>query len=197
MFFDLNLNKSQLIEKDICTMMPSLELPLYKDLALTDLSIKYKGGIKKFNAQLDGLLNSGRINLDTDLDFSGEKMKYGLKFFTKDLNVVSFTNTNTNLNLTGNINGIGTSIKDITADVVLNAVNSQVINYSIDSLNFNCSAKDKLIKLNFSTGLNKAIANLTASLDFTNESVPKYQLEGKVKELNIGRFLLIHLLPVI
>lgn len=137
---------------------------------------------------MDGLLNSGRINLDTDLDFSGEKMKYGLKFFTKDLNVVSFTNTNTNLNLTGNINGIGTSIKDITADVVLNAVNSQVINYSIDSLNFNCSAKDKLIKLNFSTGLNKAIANLTASLDFTNESVPKYQLEGKVKELNIGRF---------
>ena len=189
MFFDLNLNKSQLVEKDICTMMPSLGLPLYKDLALTDLSIKYKGGIKKFNAQLDALLNSGRINLDTDLDFSGEKMIYGLKFFTKDLNVTSFTNINTNLNLTGNIKGVGTSLKDITADAAISAVNSKVKNYSIDSLTFDCIAKDKLIKLNFSTGINKAIANLNASCNFTNESVPKYEMEGKIKELNIGQFL--------
>ncbi|MFH0734768.1 MAG: hypothetical protein V1773_10535 [bacterium] len=189
LFFDLNMNESKITENDFCVLMPSLELPSYKDLVLSDVSIKYTGGIKKFNTKIDALLNTGRINLDTDLDFSGLNMKYDLKFFTKDLNIASIINKNTNLNISGDVKGVGTKLTDLTADVVLNATNSIYDNYSIDSVSFNCNAKDKLINLNLAAGLNKARANLTASLDFSNESIPKYQFEGKVLELNLSSFL--------
>jgi hypothetical protein len=93
--FDANINKSLIKESDIVTLLPTLDLPNYYDLTFSNLDVKYIGTVKKFNVQLKSNMNSGYLDLNTNLDFTKQDLVYGLQFKTENLDLSPFINTAT------------------------------------------------------------------------------------------------------
>ncbi len=187
--FDANINKSLIKESDIVTLLPTLDLPNYYDLTFSNLDVKYIGTVKKFNVQLKSNMNSGYLDLNTNLDFTKQDLVYGLQFKTENLDLSPFINTATGFNLSGNIQGTGTDIEKVVASVMVKTDYKSFFNgFEIDSLDLFVGASEKKIKSELSGYINDTRFMANGDLDFTDKNLPTYNLSGKINSFDISRF---------
>ena len=187
--FDANINKSLIKESDIVTLLPTLDLPNYYDLTFSNLDVKYIGTVKKFNVQLKSNMNSGYLDLNTNLDFTKQDLVYGLQFKTENLDLSPFINTATGFNLSGNIQGTGTDIEKVVASVMVKTDYKSFFNgFEIDSLDLFVGASEKKIKSELLGYINDTRFMANGDLDFTDKNLPTYNLSGKINSFDISRF---------
>ena len=189
LYFDANITKSAIKESDIVELLPTLEIPYYDGVILNNLDVKYVGTVKKFGVQLKSNLNSGYIDLATNLDFTNPKLIYNLQFKTENLDIEPFANISSGFYLTGNIEGNGTDVDNLFASVMVKTTDKSFINgFEIDSLDLFISANDKKIKSVLSGYLNETGLLIDGDIDFTDKNVPKYSLSGNINSFNTSKF---------
>ncbi len=174
---------------DVNRLLPSLDLPDYSSLNITDFSLSYEGQPTKFECSFDGNVGDGKLVFDSELDFSGQEFVYDVDFTTEELDVSEVINSETLLTTQGKLKGFGTDPTKIQADFNVAAFNSNINGYVIDSLYLDLTADSKVIQLNLSSIVNSAGAEVTGRLDLTDEKVPIYNLTGSFNNLDLSKFI--------
>ncbi len=189
MFFDAHLHNSNLVVANINELMPTMEIPEYKNLELKDIILDFKGKPLDFFVELKTNIDKGNLLAKGNLDLSKEKMKYDFLLDTKNLNLQSIVDAPTNINLTATAKGEGISPKEMNSNLSVKLLNSAYENYFIDSLKLNSVAKNGQIILRTIFGIKNADLKIDGNLNFTDEENPEYEIQGKVNNLNLERIL--------
>jgi hypothetical protein len=189
LYLDVSFNNSRSNFNDVNTLLPELDLPDYKSLEVHDFSLTYKGKPAKFNTSFNGKVADGELKFNSKLDFSGPDFIYDIDFVTRDLDISELLETQSSLTTNGKLKGIGTDPTKLEAEFKLDAYNTIVNGYSIDSLTLDLTAKSKVMQLDISSIINEANTSIEGRLDLTNENSPIYDLSGNFENLNLAKFM--------
>jgi hypothetical protein len=189
LYLDIFIEKSIADYKTVNELIPSLNIPNYKNLFITDVNIHYWGEPTKFNTDLTATLPLGKIACSGFMNVGAEPMEYDLEFSTKNANVKEIIGIDSRINSSGFIKGKGLDPTTLQADLKVLVTDSEFNNYSIDTIDVKSIGNIRDIKLEMTGIINGSSSNLSANLDFTNEDNPLYSLYGDVKNLDLATFL--------
>lgn len=188
MSFDINVNNSTLVEKDLTKLLAGIEMPSYPELIVDGLNIKYVGSVNRFMLKLNAGINSGKISIDSNFDLGLKRPRYDIILATSALDLSPLNQPKSNINLNAKIQGNGFSIDDLEANINLEALNSSFSSFYSDSLKITFNAKDKLFETNILGSVNDALYSLKGNLNYTNQSNPIYNVNGNLRSFDIGKY---------
>lgn len=189
LFITAKINNSDINYKDINTFLPSLKLPEYAKLRLTNVNMEFEGEPTIFKSKFSGNIDEGKLSFDATMNLSSKPMTYNIIFSTDNLNLSPVLNINTKLVSNGTLTGKGISPAEITADFDFNAGGSTIDDYQIDKLSFNSHAANRSINLKIDGASDKLTALITGDVSFDKDTIPSYNLVGQLKNLNLAKFL--------
>jgi len=188
LFLDVAITDSKIIEAEAFALVKGLDIPLYHDLVLENLNVKFKGEPTRFHAELLGNVNEGNVFLNTYLDLQTAQMDYDIEFQTNKLNLFPIIGFNSSITSKGTLKGYGTDPNLMDASFNVSAYNSVIDSIEIDSTYIISTIQSKLLDIDITSIINDAQAELTGNLDLNNESEPVYDLGGNVKNLRLENF---------
>lgn len=175
--------------RDVNALLPSLKLPEFAKLKVSDLNVEYEGEPTNFKSKLLGNVDNGKVYVDATMDVGRRPMTYDIKFETENLNLEPVLNFNTNLNSKGSIVGKGTSPADLAADIKLNVLNSVFNQTPIDKFDLSSNAQNRTIKLEVDGKSNGAQGVISGNVVFDQDTVPSYNINGSLKNVNLAKFV--------
>lgn len=188
MYIDANIFNSYADYQDVMLLLPSLPIPQYENLILTNFNVEYSGEPTKFNAIGSSDINKGSIIFDTFLDVSVPVMEYDIKMETKNVDVFQLINTHSNLNSKMKISGVGTNTTDLHTEFVCEISKSRFDNYSIESLKCTSQANENIVSIDCDAKINNSPILVNGRFDFNDQKNPLYDLTGSLKNFNIDEF---------
>ncbi|MBK7104034.1 MAG: hypothetical protein IPH62_01980 [Ignavibacteriae bacterium] len=188
LFFDAEIFNSTVVESEIYYLIKGLEIPKYDNLVVTNLNLKYKGEPTKFNAELNGNVNDGKIYLKTFLNLKKTRMEYDIDFTSENIDLFPIFGVTSSINSSGKIKGVGTNPNNMNANFYANVNSSTFNNISFDSLNLVSEINSKIFNLNLNSLINNAKTSVNGVLDLTNSESPAYDLFGTIKNFNLQTF---------
>lgn len=188
LYFDVSAKNSNINLEDINSLLPTLELPVYKTLALNNFNLRYRGTPTNFIVGIDAKIGNGRLKLDSKLDFSKPQLIYDVVFDARNLDISEVLQYPTILNTKGNVTGLGTDPTLLQAGLKLESFKTKLYGYNIDSLKLNVVGKAKIIQLDLTGLVNNSKTIVGGSLDLTNSLSPAYNLTGSFKNLDLSQF---------
>ncbi|MBN2571730.1 MAG: hypothetical protein JXA68_06345 [Ignavibacteriales bacterium] len=189
LFIDVNVNNSKANYADVNRFMPTLELPRYKNLILSDMQMNYTGAPGNFISVGSFKLNNGEIKFTSDLDFTKEIPNYNAQVETKNIDLRSILEIPTNLNMKASIIGSGLEPNELNNDIRLNAFNSKANYQSIDTLNLISSSKSGLIIFDLFAAINNSSTKLDGRINLNDNKHLSYKIKGNTNNLNLEKFL--------
>ncbi len=189
LYLDVFIEESIADYKTVTELMPSLNIPNYKDLLITDVYIHYWGEPTKFNTELTATLPLGEIACSGFMNVATEPMEYDLEFSTKNATVKEIIGIDSKINSSGFIKGRGIDPATLQADLEVLITDSEFNNYTIDTIEIKSIGNIRDIKLEVAGIVNGSSSELSLNLDFAEEENPFYKFYGNVEELDIGSFL--------
>ncbi|MCF8241162.1 MAG: hypothetical protein K9J16_07230 [Melioribacteraceae bacterium] len=189
LYIDAFIEPSKIVYSDANKLLPSLDLPEYKNLSLTNFTGKYIGEPTKFFADIKSDIGKGNFQAKSSLNFQSEFMKYDIDFAAKKLDLAPVINTPTDINVKGKIIGSGTDPETLNMDLKLNSLYTRIGDIRIDSLNLATVASSKLINLDTDFSINNSKLDLTGSFYFDEHNSPLYNFTGDFKNLDLQKFM--------
>lgn len=174
---------------DILSMIPSLELPKYENLNLSNYKIDLDGSPLKFKMAIEGELNDSKIKCDADLNFSSNIPEYDFSLITNNLDLFPFIKLHSNLNSKIQFKGKGIQISNMSNKYSLFLYESSFDNYTIDSLELSGRAENKIINMSLFSLINYARFNLETRFDFNSPKEPAFNIGGRINDLNLAAFI--------
>lgn len=175
--------------EDVNTLLPTLKLPEYALLHMTDVNIEFEGQPTNFKTKFYGKIENGKISFDASINVSANPMTYNIKFETNELNLAPVINMNMLLNSKGSLIGKGVSPVDINADFKFNANGSSFNGYPLDRFIINLTSANRVIELNIDGLSGNTSALVKGNLSFDKDTIPSYNLVGQLKKINLATFL--------
>lgn len=175
--------------RDINSLLPSLELPEYAKLLLSNVNMEFEGEPTKFKSRFSGNIEDGQLTCEVTMNLSSSPATYDISFATNNLNLYPVINTTTSLNSKGTIKGKGFSPADILADFYFNATGSTFDDYDIDKLTLYSQAADRLINLKIEGASDKLTTLITGDISFDKDTIPSFSLVGQLNNLDLAKFL--------
>jgi hypothetical protein len=196
MFFTVDFYDSYIKQEDIKSLIPSLEMPVYKELGeLRFDTLYFEGKPLDFQSKIQLTTDKGILAANSQINLSKEPMEYDIKFSTKNLDLSPFAEISTNLNTSGDIKGSGDTPENMNAKLNFNAGGSVVEGNRIDTLYLIASALNKVIEYDINLTSDTAGVNIKGDVDFTQQSseniagtYPVYTVNGTVRNLNLAQF---------
>ncbi len=189
-YVDFNVTNSNISESDITKLLPKFNIPNYDNLNFQKLDIKYVGSTEKVAIQLKSNINNGFLELKTDFDFTSPKPLYQIQFKTNNLDIEPFAKINTALNLSGNVQGSGISLEELSASLMVKGHETNYINgFKVDTLDLFVAGNEKKINANLSGYLNNAKLLFNGDLNFTEKENPSYNFGLDINDFNIAKFI--------
>lgn len=183
------INDTNINYKDINALLPTLKLPEYAQLRLEDVHLEFEGLPTNFQAKFTGNIDDGKLTFESAMNLAADPMVYNIKFETENLNLFPIININTELNSKGTLAGKGVSSADLAANLKFNIGESSIDGYMIDKLDVSSQAADRTIDLKIEAAGEKLGAFITGNLSFDKDAIPSYNLVGRLKNLNLAKFL--------
>lgn len=183
------MSETDINYKDIHAFLPTLKIPEYTKLRLSEVNMEFEGEPLNFKSRFSGNIDDGKLVLDATMNLASKPMVYDINFSTENLDLFPILNINTKLVSNGKIKGKGVSISDIAADFQINADGSRIDGYNIDKLIFSSHAANRLIDLQIDGSSDKLSAFIKGDVSFDKDTIPSYNLVGQLKNLDLARFL--------
>ena len=186
LYINADLKNSYVNEPDADKLLPSIGIPVYKNLGVVKFdTLLYDGEPLNFKTSFLASVNKGSIHATGILDLRKKLMEYDLSGGTTALNLDPVMNIQSNLNSKFAIKGKGVAPIDLQANISFSANNSQILGNSFNSISMNVTAKEKII--NYKTKISKDTSNLTLSgkLNFLDENNPSYDFNGFAQNINL------------
>jgi len=184
------VKNSNLHYDDAYNLLLPLDLPKFDHLYLTDATAYFQGYPTQFYATVFANTSGGKISGDVFLNTQPDDLEYDVSVETENLNAFMFVGSDTKINSSISIEGKGTSPESWDAEINCEINNSQIGNYSIDSLTLSAKAITLAANLSISGIINSAELNLVGDLDYNDHNIPKYDLTGQLEKLNLAKFVM-------
>ncbi|MCB0729395.1 MAG: hypothetical protein KDC88_00055 [Ignavibacteriae bacterium] len=188
LFLDVEFKDSKIVESEAHSIIKGLDIPLYKNLTLTNINGVFKGEPTRFHAELTSDVDKGNVYIDTYLDLQQEQMDYDISFNTTKLNLSPVIDIESSLTTTGKIVGVGTDPTKMNAELNITAFKSVIDSIEVDSLTFTSSINSKILDVNLNSIINQAYTSVEGNLDLLNSSEPIYDLTGKITNFDLSHF---------
>lgn len=189
LFITAKINNTDINYKDINALLPSLELPEYAKLLLTNVNMEFEGEPTNFKSHFSGNIDDGQLTFDATMNLGSKPMTYDIAFTTNKLDLFPILDINTSLISRGTLKGKGFSPADIIADFSFNAAGSTFDGYDIDKLTFNSHAADRTMNLKIEGVSDKLTTLISGDISFDKDTIPSFNLVGQLKNLNLAKFL--------
>ncbi len=188
LFLNIRLINSKINEGDALRLMPEFNLPDFNDYSFSKVNVQFKGEPTNFFAKFSGKHQDGNLNLKGKLNLNARTPSYNFRFTSSGLNLDGILNSPTSITAQGTIKGRGFNPNKLNASLEINALNSRINNYILDSLKLVTTASAKSFVLDLSSLVNGSKLNVKGSLDLRNEQSPSYNLRGLIDSLNLSNF---------
>jgi len=189
MYIAANFFQSRIRESDAGKLLPSIGIPVLKDLDIVNFdTLVFVGNPLNFKTQVYLKTGRGSADLNAALDFRKRDMVYDINLITRNLNLTSITKFSSLFNTRISIKGSGTSPKRLYASIKINADGSSIAGNPIDSLRLNANADSQKAYCNLRLISKNVNSDLASSFDFSNIEKPSYKLKGSVSKLNLSEF---------
>ncbi len=188
LFLDVNITDSKIVESEAYQLVKGLDIPLYPNVVLENLNVKFIGEPTRFHTELVGDINNANVFIDLYMDLQPEQIEYDLEFNTKKLNIFPVTGFESSLTSKGKIKGSGTDPNLMDASLDVKAFKSSIDSIIIDSLYFTSVIKSKLLDFNLKSNVNQARTMVAGKLDLTDSGEPNYDLIGNINNLKLQEF---------
>lgn len=189
LFIKANIVNTDIDYKDINYLLPSLTLPNYAKMVLTNVNVEYEGEPTNFKTKFSGNIDDGKLEGEATLNLKLNPIIYDVKLFTQDLNFVALTGFPTKLTSKLSLVGRGTSPMDLLTDIKFNVEKSLVNNIEIDKIDINGKAENKKIDLTINGNVEDAVSYISAIFEWDNDTIPYYSIVGDVKNFRTEKFL--------
>lgn len=189
LFIQAKISHSSVNYKDVNALLPTLKLPEYAKLQVSDLNIDYEGEPTDFKAKCMAVIGKGMLSFDAALNVNSSPMAYDVKFETENLDLSPVFNFSTSLNCKGSLIGKGVKPSELVADTKLNIFNSMISDISMEQFNLSSHAKNSKIELEVSGKCEKADALISGNLVFEKDTIPSYSIIGSIKNMNLQKFV--------
>lgn len=189
LFITAKINDTDINYKDIMAFLPTLKMPEYAMLRLSNVNMEFEGEPTNFKTHFSGNIGDGQLIFDATMNLGSKPIKYDIAFSTENLDLSPVLNVNTKLISNGTLKGKGFSPADMLADFNFSATNSTFKEYAIDKLTFSSHAADRSINLKIEGASDKLNALITGDISFDKDTIPSFDLVGQLKNLNLARFL--------
>jgi len=188
MYIDASIQKGYADYDDVLKLLPNLKLPVFKDLRLKDIDIKFKGEPTKFNAKLNGQIDEGKFTAEAFLNVQPKLIEYNAKIETDKLNFKSITGFDTEINSVSTIKGKGVKPEELESQFLSQISNSKMQNNVIHDFKISANGSAGNIVIDFNTAINNLRGTISGTMDFTNPELPRYNFAGKFNSLNLYQF---------
>lgn len=185
---EASLENSNLFYSDALDLLQPLHLPRFKNLSMTNVSAYMQGEPTKFYSTIIADCDRGKINGDIFLNVESEDLQYDISIETEKLNVSPVTGIETELNSKIAIEGKGTSPDRWNANILCEMNKSRFNGHNIDSLTLSAHAVTLAADLELSGILNNSKIRFTGDVDYNDQQIPKYDLNGDIRNFNITEF---------
>lgn len=188
MFIDASIQKGHISYNDVLHLLPKFKLPVFKDLTLDNIDIKFKGEPTKFNSKLAADIEDGKLNAEAFLNVKSKTMEYNAKIETDKLNLKSITGFDTEINSVSTLKGKGATPAELESQFFSQISNSKVQNNVVHDFKITANGSAGKILIDFNTAINNLKGTISGSFDFTNAGKPNYNFAGKFNSLNLYQF---------
>ncbi len=189
LFIDVDIFDSFVDYNDVESLLPDIGLPDYQGVKLDNLNIDYEGSPTNFTAKLTSNINKGYIETTTKLNIDADPITYNVKLKTTNLDLQPVIGEPTSINCTADIAGSGVSPEEFDSKIKFDLDNSLIAGHKLDDFKFNGIAEKKFIDLSLDGFFNQSDIAVAGILDFTENGEPKYDLEGKIQQLDLAKLL--------
>ncbi len=175
-------------EPDVVKLLPDIKIPNYEKLGVIKVdTLNFDGEPLDFYTRIYLSTPSGNLYVKGNANFEKSLIKYDLNFSTINFNFFPIVGFQTKFTSTGRVKGIGSTPADLKASLSFTADGSVIEGIPTDSLRLSVNADRKNILYNLKINSDTSSALLTGIFDFTNETSPGYDIEGRIKNLNYSQ----------
>ncbi len=175
---------------DIVDLMPSFNLPDFRSMGTTTLTLEFDGRPLDFRTKFDFNSVAGRIQSDVAMkiggpatlryqgDVKGEGVNPALLFDDQRLRG--------NVNAQAHIEGEGVALARLASTFQLTVEKSEFRDLSIPPSRLTIDAHNRVITMSGSLGLGEAVTTLETSLDQRTPGKPLFAVDASVNHLNVA-----------
>jgi hypothetical protein len=190
MFITAQFYNTSVTQSDIDKLLPSIGIPIYEEFGEVFFdTLNFEGHSIDFNSNFFVRTAKGNLNAAISMNLRAKPPAYNITFASQNLDISSFTDIQTKLNVRGSVTGKGFTLKELNSSVTLRADGSTINSSRVDTLRINISALENLISYKINTSMDSANIGMNGSFDFTYVDDPLYQFDCLMKNIDIGKFI--------
>ncbi|MCW9065367.1 MAG: hypothetical protein OQJ78_03650 [Ignavibacteriaceae bacterium] len=190
MNINVNFINSFINQDDVTSLLPSLDIPTYKEYGVLQFdSLSYSGKPLDFAANMLLKTDKGKISGLIKMDLSGEEILYDYQIKTNNLDLMPVAGINTKLNLVGNLRGKGFSPENLETSIQINAGASTIQGISFKEFNIDAGGSSGIIKTDVSFKSLETQGRFDTEFDFSDSTATKYNFDVGLNGFNIGDLL--------
>ncbi len=189
MNINVNFINSFINQDDVTALLPSLDIPTYKDYGVLQFdSLSYSGQPLNFAANMLLKTDKGKISGAVKMDLTGEEILYDYQINTDNLDLMPVAGISTNLNLVGSLKGKGFSPENLETSIQINAGASTIQGISFSEFNIDAGGSNGIIKTDVSFKSLETQGRFDTEFDFSDSTSTKYIFDVVLNGFNIGDF---------
>lgn len=189
MNINVNFKNSFINQDDVTSLLPSLDIPTYKDYGVLQFdSLSYSGQPLIFAANMLLKTDKGKISGLVKMDLTGEEILYDYQIKTNNLNLMPVAGISTNMNLVGSLKGKGFSPENLETSILINAGTSTIQGISFKEFNIDAGGSNGIIKTDVSFNSLETQGRFDTEFDFSDSTATKYNFDIVLNGFNIGDF---------
>ena len=190
MNINVNFKNSFINQDDVTALLPSLEIPTYKEYGVLHFdSLAYEGQPLNFTSNMLLQTDKGGISGFVKMDLTGEEIVYDYQITTTNLNLMPIVGLNTNLNLKSSLKGIGFSAESLETSVNINADASTIEGIFFSDFSIAAEGSNGIISTDVVLTSLKTQGRLNTDFNFTDSTTTKYNFDIALNGFNINDFI--------
>lgn len=189
MFIKAKITDTDINYRDVNALLPSLKLPEFAKLKVSQVNVEYEGEPTNFKSLLSGNIENGSIKLDAAMNLEKEPMTYDIKFETNNIDLNPLIGITTSINSKGNLVGSGVSPFELNYDFNFNTGESTFNQIPVEKLHIKSKAADRKIELELNGISKNSEALITGEMVFDKDTIPAYSFLGSLNHLDLSSFI--------
>lgn len=190
MKINMNFRNSFINQDDVTELLPTLEIPTYKEYGVLKFdSLAYDGQPLNFASYLLLQTDQGSISGSVKMDLRGEEILYDYQIRTNKLNLMPIAGINSSLNLNGSLKGKGFSPESLESSIKLIADASTIEGIFFSDFSIDAEGSEGIINTEVVFTSLETQGRLNTDFNFTDTTTTKYSFDIALNGFNINDFV--------
>lgn len=189
LFIKAKVSDTNISYKDVNALLPTLQLPEFAKLSVSDVNIEFEGEPINFKSKFAGNIENGNLRFECAMNLRRKIPTYDIKFETGNLDLSPVIGMITSINSAGSMAGRGFSPADINAQFKFDVVDSKFNHIPIENFSMKTIAADRKFDLSIEGNSEEMETLIIGDMVFDNDTIPTYSLLGSITKLDLATMM--------